>query len=381
MARTDDSNEQRPRSWWGRLWRATIISVDIVVAAALLLSAYSGMVSPIQHGGIWGVFPLALPFILYTVLILLAVQIFFLWRGAIILMLAIAVALYPVLDVFPLNFTTPKVPEGAETFTLMSYNAHQFVPSHEKAVTDTTYNPTLQYILETDADIVCLQEATYLGTPNPKYLTGEQIQSYHHQYPEVLIDGRDLAILSKYPVEAIHTDALTNPYYKGASLGIYRVTLPSGRRITIFNVHMASMRMRQEDRDVYVELTRLHPESLETVKSQLIHKLSESAVNRAVQTQQLLRYLRLYGGPDVIVTGDFNDVPTCYTLRELADVGFRSAYSDAGLGPIITFADERMYFRIDHTLYRGDIRPVKSRTGSNHSSDHYPLLTTFYLTK
>ncbi len=38
-----------------------------------------------------------------------------------------------------------------------------------------------------------------------------------------------------------------------------------------------------------------------------------------------------------------------------------------------------MYFCIDHTLYRGGLVPVRMTRGDIRSSDHYPLLTEFYV--
>ena len=45
--------------------------------------------------------------------------------------------------------------------------------------------------------------------------------------------------------------------------------------------------------------------------------------------------IRHYGGPNVIVCGDFNDVPGSYPVRSFADAGFQSVYPKIGFGPII----------------------------------------------
>lgn len=209
----------------------------------------------------------------------------------------------------------------------------------------------------------------------PEKLPAEQIYEIHKKYPNVLING-ELALLSRFPVEAIHLECANDAFIQ-AETACWRITLPSGRLITLFNVHLESMRLAPDDRQVYVNLTELHREGVKDVKDHIISKLELSAVNRARQAQQLLRYIRLYGGPDVILTGDFNDVPGCYAVHTLADAGFRSAYADRGLGPAATFNQSRLYFRIDHTLYRGDLKPLSVYRGDTQASDHYPLISTW----
>ncbi len=363
------------RSTLQKVLRSLALILDIFVGLALCVTAYAGNVSPLQHGGIWGILPLCFPFCLAGALLLAIAQCFWHRRGAIVLTAAMLVCAGPILRFSPLHFGKVEVPAGASEFTLLSYNVHNFLRPGVLANSDTVENEATRYILDTDADFVCLQEATYLGVVRKGILTPAQIEEMHRAYPYVLTGG-DIAFLSKYPVEAIHLGN-TKEDFKGGYIGCYRVTLPSGRLLTIFNVHLESMRLRADDRQVYVNITGLHQESLGEVKNRVLSKLSKAAVDRARQAQQLLRYVRLYGGPNVIISGDFNDVPGCYTIHALADAGFHSAYADRGCGPTHTFNQSRIYFRIDHTLYRGALTPLSISRGSTTASDHYPLLSSW----
>ena len=303
-------------------------------------------------------------------------------RGAVITCIGLLACAGPVLNYSPIHFSTPKVPEKAETFTFLTYNVHQFLPPHVKYNNDTINNPTLDYIINSGADIVCIQEATFLGVIRPGYLSRTQVEALHAVYPYIHVDCRELAFLSKFPVEPIHIETNNEKLnVKGGFTACYRVSLPSGRLVNFFNVHMQSFSLNKDDRDAYVGLTELKSENIGSETNQLLSKVSNAAVKRAQQVQQLLRYVRLYGGPDVIISGDFNDVPGCYSLRTLESVGFKSVYPQVGLGPVVTYNDQRMYFCIDHTLYRGAIKPVSMKKGSLRTSDHYPLTTRFYITK
>lgn len=375
-----DTEPKKRRSGLGRFLRGFCIAVDVVLVAALALTGYAGMVSPLQHGGLWGVFPLVFMPLLVLCLVLLLAQLFFCRAGAGVLFAGFLICAGPVLDNCPFNFSSRSVPEGAESFTLMSYNVHNFGLDDGTENPDTTSNPQVDYILEQNADIVCLQEASWIGTYSSKHLSWSQRERFFKTYPYVITDGTELALLSKYPVKVVHLDN-AKENFAGGLVACYHITLPSSRILSIMNVHLDSPELANEDREMYMQLTDLQKRPVEDVKTMLFDKIRAAAVNRAVQARQLLRYIRLYCGPDAVLTGDFNDVPGCYTIRTLEDAGFRDVYPSVGLGPMITFNSTRMYLCIDHTMCRGKLVPVDMRKGRTRASDHYPLVTTFYVDK
>ena len=80
---------------------------------------------------------------------------------------------------------------------------------------------------------------------------------------------------------------------------------------------------------------------------------------------------------NVIVCGDFNDVPGSWTYRNFTKHGFMDAYSQTGFGHLITYNQHLMLFHIDQILYRGNIVPLWVRKERLNSSDHYPLVAEF----
>ena len=359
--------------------RGLAATADVLAVAALALTGYAGYVSPLSKGGLWGILVLGFGPVLAVCLILLVIQLFWHRRGAVIIGAGLLLCAGPVLTFCPLNVIHPKVPEEAETFTLLSYNVHQFHAPGVRPVlvSDSFATATVDYILSTDADIVNMQEGTSYLTMSKKGLPQKMRQALNDRYPYVFTDGKELVVMSKFPVTPVHLDI--SPEFKGGSVGCYRIHLPSEKMVTLFNVHLASMNMNSEDTIAYKRITGLERTSLRFIKNELMRKVSAASVIRARMSQQLMRYIRQFGGPDVIVSGDFNDVPGCYTIRLLADAGFHSVYPETGFGPITTFNGGRMYFCIDHTLYRGGLVPVRMTRGDIRSSDHYPLLTEFYV--
>lgn len=360
-----------------RLVRGLMLILSIASVVALIATAYAGNVSPLKYGGLWGILPLCFPGCLCCYAALMALQVFWHWRGFVIMSAGMLACAGPALDVCPLNvgFGERKAPEGAETFTLLSYNIHNFWETRDSADSRIP-NRGLQYVLDSGADIVCLQEADAISVSRSLNITAEQVQRLHALYPYVIISGSAQAVLSKFPIEPIHL-VVSRSEFDDADLAAYRVTLPGGKIVSLFNVHLQSLALNENDRQLYRKLTDLEKQDLTSVRVQLVEKLRHANIERARQAQALLRFIRHYGGPDVLICGDFNDVATCYTLRTLAGAGFKEVYPEVGFGPIITYNSGRFYFGIDHVLYRGDFKPLSLTKGTLRASDHYPLTVRF----
>ena len=279
----------------------------------------------------------------------------------------------PLLTLCPLHVFTPSVPKDSEPLSLLTYNVHNFDFRGESSAEEIS-----SYILEQNADVVFLQEC---GDVMWKNIPKAKRDSLHKMYPYVFHGGYAQTTLSKNPLSPIHINLNRSTFGGGGDLALYRLTMEDGRLVTLFNVHMASYNLTQADRDLYRDLTKMKPEDPTEIKDQLLSKLAASARDRAREARQLTRYVRLYGGPNVIIAGDFNDVPGCYSIRMLEnEAGFEDVYPKVGFGPMITFYANRFYFCIDHVLSRGALKPISLKKGTLKASDHYPLTVKFALT-
>lgn len=366
---------EAPRlSIWAHIGHALLMMFSIIAVLVLVATCYAGYLSPLHYGGKVGILPLCVPFALAAVVLLIAVSAFSWRRPLWVLLLGIVVCGGPLLTYFPLHILSPKVPADAERFTLTTYNVLNFVPRD----TSLTQNGMVDYILSVQSDIVCIQEDVHFNNLSKSRISREQLDSLHAIYPHIHTNGHAQMVMSKFPVQPLHFEVSKNSFPAG-DLAAYRVTLPSGKMVTIFNVHLASFNLDQADKELYHNLTELQRENFSDVRHQLLSKLSLAATTRARQVNQLVRWIRQYGGPDVIVCGDFNDVQGCYTIRTLEDHGFKDFYPEVGFGPMVTFNDDRFYFCIDHILFRGSLRPLWLRKGTTKASDHYPLTVEFYI--
>ena len=361
---------------WRRIANAFWLLLNTLLAAALIVTAYAGCVSPVERP-VFGVVVLSFPIWLAALAVVLVLDLIWWRRTALVAVAAIAAAWPMVRDTCPLNIGggIPNGTPAERVFTLLTYNAYNFTDRTCSYPDDT--NPGLSFILRTDADIVCIQEMQLFEQQPARHIWQAQLDSLHARYPYIVLSGYAVAIMSKFPVTPIHLDVKSRERGNYCDVGAYVVEV-EGRRLALFNVHLQSYSLTEDDKATYRGLTRLRPdEDIHELRNTLLYKLELAAMRRARQAQMLARYVEYYGGENVVVCGDFNDVPGCYTLRTLADAGLREVWPEVGFGPTWTYNDNRFYFRIDHVLWRGALRPVDIERIRVPYSDHYPLLTTF----
>lgn len=352
--------------WW------IIVSI---ISSVTVYGAYGGMVNPdVSTSGAIAAMAFPLSVIIAVIALLLAIWIN---RWSMIpLGVALLASSGAMWEFCPLNFTHPEPTQeelDERGFTLLSYNVLNFRSYNGQYPTDST-NATLSYILSTDADIACLVECEYLSEMNWANVHQAQVDSIKERYPYIHIDEGGNSILSKWP---FHKVELQVPSSFEGRLAAYRVYV-KWRRLTIFEVHMTSIGLSADDKELFKALTHLNAVAdFEKVRNQLLGKLSVAFRARAQQARNLRDYINRVGGENIIVCGDFNDIPDCYAIRTICGDNLRNAYSDVGFGPTITYYANKFYFRIDHILYSDQLEPVWIERGDIRSSDHYPLLAQF----
>ncbi len=371
--------EKRKPGVWKLFVRTVFILLGLLCSSLLLVCGYNGYINPTVHGGYWGALGLAFPFALAATLLLILAALIFWRRGAILPALALIACWGPVLDYCPLHLFSRTAPKDARILRVMTYNVCSFEDQHPEQNDGGEYNRTLSTVLNSGADIVCLQETeTFLPWGN-NLIKPEDMQRLSEIYPYILRTDVHLMLLSKYPTETIRLNLKRRDF--SADADAFRVHIDEDLDVTVFNVHLQSFRLNKDDKALYKDLAKGKTDSLRNelslFKSELLSKVADAAVLRAHQADTIAKFVERFGGPNVLVCGDFNDVSDCYTIRRLRRTGLREVYPEVGFGPIITFNADYFYFGIDHVLYKGALRPLKLTKGRVASSDHYPLTVDF----
>lgn len=111
---------------------------------------------------------------------------------------------------------------------------------------------------------------------------------------------------------------------------------------------------------------------------QLVPKIAEATVARAVQADSVARYVSAHRrGRSAIVCGDFNDTPISYSRHRMAE-GLTDAYVATGQGVGRSFNRDAIFVRIDNMFCSPDLRPYGACVDKSIAvSDHYPLYCNF----
>lgn len=351
--------------------------ITSLLLVCMLLGAWAGYISPRT----W-----ALPSMLclvFPVLWCLSLGAGVLWLifcrdkvYAIVCGAALLLSLPTMLQVSPLRFPSGLKP-GETPLTLLTYNVAHFKDlEHGRS----PYSRTCSYILDSDADIVCMQEHFSLDVSRKRgEITAAQVDSLKAKYP-YMIFGHDEeeSLFSKYPATYVSGYSSVKRYYFNYQL--YHIDV-KGRTFSLLNVHLSSYKLSKDQRALASHLKDDPTEVLDKEENvSLYRKLRSAFCVRAKAAEQLKELCDSIQGP-LIVCGDFNDVPGSYAWHTIRSAGLDDAYCATGFGPMITYNAGHMFFHIDQVLYRPDtgIRPYEVSRGSLRSSDHYPVTTRFAL--
>lgn len=363
----------------GRVATIAGIAANILIGLLTIASAYGGIVDP-NRTAIPALLAMFFPVLLVVTLILIAVNCIWWRRRALIGAATLLICTGPILTFCPLNFFRPSeasiAERGDRVLKVMTFNVLGFQDFSGNPADSASLNPTIKFILDNDPDIAVCQEATPLFGEFFKPLVSADTLALADRYPYLYTSRRGMALLSKYPFERVEVPVDDENAYDVCR---YDVNV-DGSRIHIFNVHLQSIGLTGEDKAVYRNMT--HGDApgggIGELRRGIFRKLGAAFRDRALQAHEIRRALDKTDG-NIILAGDFNDIPGCYASRVIEGADLTDAYRHAGLGPAITYHADRLFFRIDQIFYRGDIDALRTDALSCPWSDHYPLVVYFLL--
>ena len=372
----------KPKSLLSKILGVTVFIVTLIVAILFLTSAWAGWISPLSNkiAPIWA---MTFPIWLASLIAIFILDLIWWRKTAIMAFLSLLICIPQIWDYCPLNLPKGKMnkDQSERALTIMTYNVLQFVNQNKDY--DLDYNDMLRYIINKKPDVVCIQEAGYMHPNKRNRISQAQIEKLHEIYPYVFYHRSEFAFLSKFEAEPIPVDFPYDKFGSGDVAG-WRL-IKDGVVINVFGVHLRSYRIDPSLRQLWKELTT--PETTEAkylkeARKELAPLIIQASQDRAEQVQALENILRKFGGETAILCGDFNDPENSYSVHYLEEnCNMKQAYSEVGFGPMITYNSSNFFFRIDHVLYRGKLKPYSIKRGNTKASDHYPLSVTFLVDK
>lgn len=281
-------------------------------------------------------------------------------RFAVLSVLGILVAGGYVMDYCPLQ-CQDDVPEDS-TLLLVSYNIGTVAgPENHQAF--------VQYVKETDADILCLQEVA-----DPSLLTSAAFKAMLDSMGYKMQQQENRCVLSKLPFVG---GVSSLSYLSKTGNGTMVCRLRCGAdTLLVVNNHLESYGLTNEEKDGYKKVIR-HPESEESPSTvlALARRISATAQIRGSQADSLCAYIDTHSGESMIVCGDFNDTPISYVYQQMGK-RLECAWRENGQGIGLSYNQMGFFVRIDHIFHSSDWVSYKTRIDNKiELSDHYPLHT------
>lgn len=353
----------------GKLAILIIAIANIIFIGLLLLAAYSPYVDAEAH-------PLracmGLTFPVFLVINLCFLIFWALVRYKIALLpLAGFLLCAPQIRMYcPMNFGK-DAPE--ESIKILSYNIMLF--DHFKK-TDGG-NPILNYIRESEADIICLQE--FMPNNNKKRLTQAEVDRALAAYPYKQFNrvgnrqkggSNGMVCYSKYPILSSRRVEYDSNHNGSV---VYEIKVGNDT-ITLINNHLESNKLTAEDKQLYEGMIA-EPEAGKMKKGakHLLNKLREAVAIRAGQARAVADEVAASRHPYVIVCGDFNDSPLS-NAHHIISGNLDDAFTQSGRGPGISYNRNRFYFRIDNILVSKNLKTYRCTVDhSIKDSDHFPI--------
>ena len=342
--------------------------IAIIVSFVLLFAAYGGRVDPT----IWtlpSLASLALPVVTLVTLIVLALLVLFRqWRSAVVIVGALLLSWPTLRLISPFTLMHPKPDESKTQLSVLTMNVTEFNWQR----TDGKTSESMRYILDQNADIVVIQEGLVYFSFEEIGPVKPMLKELYKKYPYRKKHFYDVGILSKYPFTEVIPPVLEQDTL-GYFIKAWDVEVPGGD-LRVISMHLSSLRFTYNDSKV-IESINVPSNRKGRIKS-VANKLDIGFRSHVRQAQAIRQVLDDTPG-DVIVMGDMNDTPGSFTYRTICGDDIRDAWADTGFGPTYTFNAHHLYVKIDHILYRGDMKALSCRRDKAGDSDHYPLVAVF----
>ena len=356
-----------------RLFQGTIFTANVVIIILFILSAYSDRVSPntfvfMSYLGI--AFPLlCLITAAFTVYWIISTE----WRYFLLNMCCFLLCWGAIKNYCPYNPSSSETEiSKGNTIKVLTYNVMAF---GYKNHTKESPNRILEYIANSDADIVCIQE--YMESKSPKYLNREKITKCLSMYPYYSIiplkenkyQLTGLAVFSKYPISKSRKIAYETQF-NGSSY--HEITI-KGKKLTLINNHLESFKLTNEDRSKYSTFIKsMGSDNFEKLRGFIQQKVGPAFKIRAKQAEKVAEEIKKAANGRLLVCGDFNDTPISYTHRTIQK-GLKDAFAESGKGIGITYNQNFFWFRIDNIFYSPKMQSYNCTVDKIKDSDHYPL--------
>lgn len=278
----------------------------------------------------------------------------------------------PLLALAPTAFMTDKFfrfngndKEDGKGIRIISYNVGRFSleQTDMQMTPETCADSVMQFLMEQNADIICLQEFYMKDPDNIRSYLSDKMKGYDIRY-YINVNAHGAygnVTLSRF--HALNKGKIT--FEHSSNLALYTDYSINGDIFRVYNCHFESYNISLPG--LATSLRKDYKEAF----WQTEEKMKRSIVRRPKQVDMVLNDIEM--SPEkVIVTGDFNDTPMSYTYWRLS-FNRKDSFKEAGRGSGATYSKLWPFLRIDYILFPEDYLALNHKVIHKGFSDHYPI--------
>lgn len=350
--------------------RKILFAINVIIAIALAATAYAGVMNPVSYHYL-SLIGFAFPVMALADALFIPLWLIIDRPKTLLPLAALAIVWSPLREYAPVNIDR-EPPKGS--IKVMTYNTLGM--GMELATPEERERPSkvLDYIIHSEADIICLQEYSYLAGQDSLWNIVDSIYAHRDTIVTNAVCtsvSETVAIFSKFPI--IRKEHIPI-YTRGNSLGAFVLDI-GGKEVHVVNAHLETVGLSYADKALIDSIKRMEMPVREIMPAakRIVRKVKASAALRSPQADAVYAYISVHQGRSMIVCGDFNDHPLSY-VHQTIQSSLTDCHRTAGLGPDFTYPT--MKVRIDNILCSRHWKPYRCRVDrSITASDHYPMYT------
>jgi endonuclease/exonuclease/phosphatase family metal-dependent hydrolase len=362
---------------------SSLIKVLTIICLSGIILAY---LAPFIHPNTLKILPffgLAYPILLLFTLIFLVIWTFAKSKWAIITLVVLLIGGKMHFRMIAISSNEEILPTEERILNVMSYNVRLFdLYTAETEHRFEKRNAIFNYIQTENPDIICFQEFYHQDRPTSFSTRDTLIQllgikDYHERYAHKLRGRQNfgVAILSKYPMIAKGDVMFSTQGEKDFNYCIFVDIIKNLDTFRVYNVHLQSIKLQQDDYSVFVDGSTETAEKKSTLRL-LIDKLTVAYPKRAQQAITVAEHIQSSPFP-TIVCGDFNDTPMSYAYNQFDRIlvdAFRNCSS--GIGS--TYVGKVPAGRIDYIFHTPNLKSSHFVIQKEAFSDHRAISCKIY---
>ena len=361
------------------------IIFTLLVTVAYVLSALAPYISPIDFS-IITILSLGYLPILIVFSIVICIWFFKKKRIAFFLVFILLLGYKALFSTIAFHFLKPAWQQEKEpsSIRVLSWNVNRLGSPHNWADTPNSIrHQMLDFILSTNADIICFQDFVLSEGKKPSISFVNNISTImtkgnypYHFFPyyfegdaENYSDKIGVAIFSKYPLIDTGSVKISSLEKSG-----YIDVLVHSKKLRIYAAHLTSMSLWPNTKDE-AGVEYLKGDSTKIKAKTIAGKLLMFGKLHASEAKVLKAHMNNSPYP-ILFCGDINSVPSSYIYRHLSS-GLNDTFfqNDFGIGG--TYNRIFPKIRIDVLFHSNQLEVVQFKRSVNDLSDHYPLIADF----